>query len=110
MNDACPLVLVRWIDSRQPSSAWCFLSELPEARAVDCASVGWLLRDGPDTKVISQSIGDIDRPEHAQANGVMAMPARCIISIEKLVEEDLTTSSSPASCPSSESTQLQQVS
>jgi hypothetical protein len=102
MNDACPLVLIRWVDSRQPTSAWCFLAEMPAARPVECASVGWLLRDGEDAKVICQSVGDLESQDDAQASGVMTIPARCIVAIDRLEEVDpINPASSLASDPAS---------
>ena len=44
-----PLVIIEWVDSRQPTAKWRFLSDVTDGNSVNCASVGWLLRDG-DTK------------------------------------------------------------
>jgi hypothetical protein len=96
MSEACPLVLIRWQDSRQPTSAWRFLSDVGEPSAVECATVGWLLKDNRDVKVVCQSVGDLDDPENAQASGVMTIPARCVISIERL--EEIEPLSGPSSC------------
>jgi hypothetical protein len=95
MTDDCPLVLIRWLDSRQPSSAWRFLSELGQQKALECATVGWLVQDGPDVKVVCQTVGDLEDPENAQASGVMTIPARCVLSIEKLSEDAVISSSVP---------------
>jgi hypothetical protein len=84
----CPLVLIRWLDSRQPSGQWRYLADLPEARPVEVASVGWLVRDTADVKVVCQNVGDLDNPDKAQASGIMTIPARCVLSIERLVEAD----------------------
>ena len=77
MADVCPLVLIRWLDSRRPCSTWRFLVDVGEPKAVECASVGWLLRD--NVKVVCQSVGDLGDPEHTQASGVMTIPARCVL-------------------------------
>ena len=82
--DNCPLVLIRWLDSRQPCSVWRYLSDVGTPKPVECASVGWLLRDNADVKVICQSVGDLADPDNAQASGVMVIPARCVLSIEGL--------------------------
>jgi len=89
----CPLVIIRWLDSRQPCGKWRYLSALPDAKPVEVATVGWLVRDTPDVKVVCQNIGDLDDPEKAQASGIMAIPARCVLSIERLTEEENLTSS-----------------
>ena len=93
MHKDCPLVIIRWQDSAQPLSSWQYSSALPQTRAIECATVGWLLKDDDDVKVICQSIGDLESPKNAQASGIMTIPARCVLSIEKLTEEEVATSS-----------------
>ena len=92
MSD-CPLVIIRWLDSRQPCGQWRYLSALPETRPVEVATVGWLVRETADVKVICQSIGDLQHPEKAQASGIMTIPTRCVLSVERLTEADGTISS-----------------
>lgn len=87
----CPLVIIRWLDSRQPSGQWRYLSSLPEARPVEVATVGWLVRDTMDVKVVCQSVGDLEFPENAQASGIMTIPTRCVLSIERLTEVERGT-------------------
>ncbi len=87
MQTKCPLVIIRWQDSAQPISAWKYLSDLPRTWPIECATVGWLLKDDDDVKVICQSVGDLHNPNNAQASGIMTIPARCVVSIERLSEE-----------------------
>ncbi|MEQ1648433.1 MAG: hypothetical protein ABL898_07600 [Hyphomicrobiaceae bacterium] len=94
-EERCRLVMVTWEDSRQPTSKWTFLSDLPDHTAVKCTTVGWLLKDNDDVKVLAQSMGDIDADE-MQTSGVMTIPARCVIAIKNLEEE--ATSASSAYC------------
>jgi hypothetical protein len=84
----CPLVIIRWHDSRQPCGQWRFLSALPESKPVEVATVGWLLKDTADVKVVCQNVGDLTNPAHAQASGIMTIPTRCILSIERLTEDE----------------------
>lgn len=93
MQTKCPLVIIRWQDSAQPISAWKYLSDLPRTWPIECATVGWLLKDDDDVKVICQSVGDLHNPNNAQASGIMTIPARCVISIERLSEERKLTAS-----------------
>jgi hypothetical protein len=92
MQSHCPLVIIRWQDSAQPIPAWKHLSQLPATRAIECATVGWLLKDNDDVKVLCQSVGDLDSPQNAQASGIMTIPTRCVISIERLTEDGLISS------------------
>lgn len=88
MPDACPLVIIRWQDSRQPCGQWRYLSALPEQKPVEVASVGWLIKDTAEVKVLCQNVGDLGSPENAQASGIMTIPTRCVLSIETLSETD----------------------
>ncbi|MBS0251199.1 MAG: hypothetical protein JSR78_09055 [Proteobacteria bacterium] len=87
----CPLVIIRWLDSRQPSGQWRYLSDLPEVRPVEVASVGWLLRDTAEAMVICQNVGDLEAPNKAQASGIMTIPTRCVLSVERLTEVERGT-------------------
>jgi len=89
----CPLVIIRWQDSRQPCGHWRFLSALPETSAVEVATVGWLLKNTADVMVVCQNVGDLAHPEKAQASGIMTIPTRCVLSVERLTEADGTISS-----------------
>ncbi len=93
MQTDCPLVIIRWQASAQPISGWKHLSDLPRTRPIECATVGWLLKDDDDIKVICQSVGDLHKPNNAQASGIMTISARCVISIERLSEERKPTAS-----------------
>ncbi len=91
----CPLVLIRWVDSRQPTPQWRYLAEVGEQKPLECGTVGWLIQDDAETKVVCQTIGDLNDPDNAQASGIMTIPARCVLSVERLSE---VTSSSEATC------------
>ena len=88
----CPLVIIRWQDSRQPCGHWRFLSALPETSAVEVATVGWLVKNTADVMVVCQNVGDLAHPEKAQASGIMTIPTRCVLSVERLTEADGTIS------------------
>lgn len=93
MQRDCPLVIIRWQDSRQPCGQWRYLSALPQTAPVEVASVGWLLRDDGEAKVLCQNVGDLAHPEKAQASGIMTIPTRCVLSMERLTEDDRPISS-----------------
>jgi hypothetical protein len=97
MPGDCPLVIIRWEDSAQPIPRWQHLSDLSPPDVVECATVGWLLRDDDGVKVVAQSMGGINADDNMQASGVMAIPTRCVISIERL--EEAAPVSGPSSCP-----------
>jgi hypothetical protein len=51
------------------------------------------LKDTPEVKVVCQNVGDLEHPEKAQASGIMTIPTRCVLSVERLTEEDRPISS-----------------
>lgn len=81
-----PLVLLTWLDSGQPTSGWQWLSTYQPVKPIKCASVGWLIQDDSDIKVLAQSFGDIDRDDDVQAMGIVRIPTACVVSIEELGE------------------------
>ena len=83
MPDTPPLVLIEWEDSAQPVGAWQYLSELEPPEVIACQSVGWLVHDGDDVKALAPNVGDLDGA-HAQASGLMRIPARCVTRVRKL--------------------------
>ena len=82
-----PLVLVEWVDSSLPASGWRFLEDdQSEAKPIKCRSVGWLLKDAPDFKVIAPHVGYGDNHEPYQGSGDIAIPCRCILRLIELGE------------------------
>lgn len=76
--DERPVVMVEWVDSRQPSSNWMFVDDLADPTAVHVATVGWLLNScGDETLCIAASLGDL-KEERRQVCGVMQIPLRCV--------------------------------
>lgn len=78
------LVLVEWEDSTQPVPNWTWLSEKSPAREgiVRCQSVGWLIHDGDDVKVLAPNRGALG--EHVQVCGVIRIPARAVVKVRTL--------------------------
>ena len=76
-----PLVLIEWQDSRQPVSGWAWLSDITIGEIVLCQSVGWLLHDDDDVKVLAPNVGDIADDDSQQVSGVIRIPARSVVRI-----------------------------
>ena len=78
------LVLVEWIDSYGCSPNWVPL-EASNPQPMRCKSVGWLLYDGPDCKVIVPHVSDDSTGSiPAQGCGDMTIPVKAILKIRKL--------------------------
>lgn len=76
------LVLIEWLDSRQPISSWQYLEDI-ETTACKCKSVGYLVYEGDGIKRLAPNLADIDKPDSIQASGVITIPEICI---EKVVD------------------------
>lgn len=82
----CPLVVIEWVDSRQPTADWQWLSKFEPAGACDCASVGWLIHDGDDVKALAPNMADLGDSGDMQVSGVIHIPVPAIRRIVPLVE------------------------
>jgi hypothetical protein len=51
-----------------------------------CVSVGFLLRNDKDVKVLAPNMADIDYPENLQASGIIVIPAKSVTAIKNLEE------------------------
>lgn len=102
MGARARLVLIEWVDSRQPSPGWQMLSDYDPVAACACVSVGFLIHDGAETKALAPNVADVDSDDGMQASGVIHIPTACILRVAPLVERSATSSSrrpSSASAP-----------
>jgi hypothetical protein len=76
------LVVVCWLDSRQPVPHWRFVDDLEHQPAVQCSTVGWLVQLGSNIS-LAQALGDVGQPEQ-QCAGVATIPACSIVSMRRL--------------------------
>jgi hypothetical protein len=72
------LVQIEWVDSRQPTASWQRVSELDYLTECRCTSVGFLLRDDAQAKVLAVSIAD--EGKELQATGVFVIPTAAVLS------------------------------
>jgi hypothetical protein len=72
-----PMVLIEWLDSRQPSIGWQFVENMEMPKPCKCLSVGWLLDEGEDQIVIAAHMNDMDQDD--QVMGVMVIPSCSVL-------------------------------
>jgi hypothetical protein len=85
----CPLVLVEWLDARQPEPGWVRLANLVVSDGpVKCVSVGWLLYDGPDKKMLAPNMADVEDEQNIHASGIVHIPSACITRVVRVEEKD----------------------
>jgi hypothetical protein len=82
----CALVLIEWLDSRQPSPSWQRLDRYEPSDACVCASVGWLIHDGAEIKALAPNTADIE-DDSVQASGIIHIPTPAVRRIVRLAEE-----------------------
>ena len=82
-------MLIEWVDSRQPTASWQRVAHLDYLSECHCTSVGFLIRDDAQAKVLSATIAD--EGDELQATGVFVIPAAAVLSVKLL-----TASSCPA--------------
>lgn len=81
---SCPLVLVEWEDSRQPTSGWSYVQGFTPVNICRCVSVGWLIYDGVDKKVLAPNVGDTEDEHNVQMSGVIHIPTRCVTRVTRV--------------------------
>jgi len=80
------LVLVEWLESRSPSSQWEQLSDLEKRNACECVSVGLLVADHKDEKIVAPTMAEMAHPKNLHTSAVITIPARAITKISRLEE------------------------
>lgn len=78
------LVLIEWIDACRLSNGWMDLSDIPEPYSHKCVSVGFLISETDEAKIVVPTIGDISHPANSHTYGGMMIPKSAIISEKEL--------------------------
>ena len=74
------LVIVEWIDASRLSDGWMDIEAIPDAYLHKCVTVGFVISENKDGKVLIPTIGDIEHPDNSHTYGGMLIPLRAIIS------------------------------
>lgn len=85
-STACPLVMIEWEDSAQPIAAWAYLASFKAPGTVLCASVGWLIHNTAQMKVLAPNMGALNDENSVQVSGVIQIPTRCVIKVTAISE------------------------
>lgn len=82
----CQLVLIEWVDSFGSSSSWAPTAGTKEPEPVICRSVGWLLVDGKNYKIVVPHIHPADDSMGTEESGCgdMAIPTAAVKKIHEL--------------------------
>ena len=81
-----PLVLIEWVDAHGDGK-WQELDGLDD-RALLCRSVGWLVLDGENAKVVAPHMIEQEPGVPLQGCGLMTIPASSVVTMWGLTEGD----------------------
>lgn len=84
MSDPVKLVLIEWKDSRRVVDGWTGLTEIGKQTYCDCVSVGFLIQDDENVKVLVANVADME--VNMQATAGIVIPTVAITAIKVLVE------------------------
>ena len=91
LNDgAHPLVMIEWIDASRLSDGWLDWAEVPsQPHPHTCVTVGFLLSENGDAKILVPTIADVEHPDNRHVYGGMLIPRSAILSERKLTTKRL---------------------
>jgi hypothetical protein len=79
-----PLVMIEWTDASRLAVGWMDYSEIPEPYLHRCLSVGFLISENENGKIIVPTIADFERPDNRHTYGGMLIPKSAILSERRL--------------------------
>ncbi|MDB4308326.1 hypothetical protein N9919_00150 [Porticoccaceae bacterium] len=80
-------LLVEWMDSAQPISAWMFLEKKPRLETIQCVSVGWVVGETDEVLMLAPNLGDIESGGSAQGSGFIRIPKSAVTRRVVLIED-----------------------
>ena len=85
MPNRPPLVSIEWVDSGQPIPGWQWLEEIERRRPHKCVSVGFLVQDDEETKVLAPNLGSsCGGDDWDQASGLITIPTAAVTRLARL--------------------------
>jgi hypothetical protein len=80
----CPLVLIEWVDASRLSDSWIDWADIPDPYPHTCISVGFLVGENGNGKILVPTVGDVKHPSNRHTYGGMMIPKSAIISERRL--------------------------
>lgn len=75
-----PVVMIEWTDSsRLAQSGWLDMSELPDPYFLRCVSVGLLISENKEGKLLVPTISHVDHADYRSTYGGMMIPASAVV-------------------------------
>ena len=80
------MILVEWIDASGIRDGWTDLNDVSEPDPHKCVSVGFLVRENKQGKIIAPTIADVEHPDNRHVYGGIMIPASAILSIREIAK------------------------
>lgn len=88
-RDSAPLVCIHWRDARHATNQWQYLGDYRPQECIEVMSVGWMIQDDDEAKVLSQSLAGVDdEATELQVAGLKVIPTSAVISIDVIAETE----------------------
>jgi hypothetical protein len=79
-----PLMLIECVDSSRLGDGWLDLEEIGEPDPHTCVSVGFLIKENNQGKILVPTIADVKNATNRHAHGGIMIPACSILSERRL--------------------------
>ena len=79
-----PLMLIVWRDASRLSDGWMDMNAIPDPYPHQCVSVGFLVAENDQGKILVPTVGDIEHADNRHTYGGMMIPRSAIISERRL--------------------------
>jgi hypothetical protein len=76
--------MIEWADASRLSNGWMDLSAVPDAYLHKCVSVGFVVSENKEGKILVPTIADIEHADNSHTYGGMLIPRKAIISERRL--------------------------
>ena len=72
--------MVEWVDASRLGNSWVDLSAIPDAYLHRCITVGFVVSENEEAKILVPTLADQDHEENTHTYGGMLIPQRAILS------------------------------
>ena len=79
-----PLVLIKWTDASRLAVGWMDYADIPDPYLHRCVSVGFLISENANGKILVPTIADFEHPDNRHTYGGMLISKSAILSVRRL--------------------------
>jgi hypothetical protein len=79
-----PLVIIEWVDSSRVGDGWVDLEEIGDPDPHTCVSVGFLVKENKNGKILIPTVADVKNITNRHTHGGIMIPPCSILSEREL--------------------------